>query len=164
MIRALFLLLLASPAMADGTLEGRLVNFSVLVYDDPARPIFVGQGRTVQVGQGVEFGLDREGAQNGVDVVPVAVDISPQRIEVEFLPGVQGELLTAAFNGYVLHFETDCALFEKVGIDREFTTMAMTDADIQTEVSTLFINMSGKTFVPGQGFGLNVQVADCPLS
>jgi hypothetical protein len=164
MIRALALLLMAGPAMAEGTLQGRLVNFSVLVYDDPAQPIFVGQGQTVQVGQGVEFGLDREGAQNGVDVVPVAVDIGPTRIEVEFLPGLEGDLLTAKFNGYVLQFASDCALFEKVGIDRDFTTMAMADADIRAEVSTLFINMSGKTFVPGQRFGLDVAVGDCPLS
>lgn len=164
MIRALVLCLLASPALAETTLEGRLVNFSVLVYDDPARPIFVGQGKTVQVGQGVEFGLEQEGAQNGVDVVPVAVDISPRRIEVAFREGFAGELVSAAFNGYVLHFETDCALFEKVGIDRGFTTMAMADADIRADVSTLYVNMSGKSFAPGSRFALDVQVGDCPLS
>ena len=165
MIRALVLGLLASgPAMAETTLEGRLVQFSVLVYDDPARPIFVGQGKTVQVGQGVEFGLEQEGAQNGVDVVPVTVDISPQRIEVEFLPGVQGELLTAAFNGYVLQFATDCALFKSVAIDRSATTITMSDSDIRAQVGALYINMSGKAFQPGSRFALDVQVADCPLS
>ncbi len=165
MIRAAILLALtACPAMAEGTLEGRVVTFSVLAYDDPARPIFVGRGKTVEVGQGVEFGLDPEGAQNGVDVAPVTVDIGPTRVEVQFKPGLSGQLLISEFNGYVLRFETDCALFDSVSVDLAATNMPLADADIRADVSTLYINMSGKMYDGESRFALDLGVTDCPLS
>lgn len=157
-------LVLASPACAQGTLEGRVVTFSVLTYDDPDRPIFVGQGQTVQVGQGVEFGLQTEGAQNGVDVAPVSVDIGPTRVEVRFDQGIGGQLLTARFNGYVLRFEGDCALFAGVRIDGPNTTIPLAPDDITTDRGALFINVSGLLFDNQSRFALEVEVADCPVS
>ena len=38
------------------------------------------------VGDGVEFGLGPEGAQNGLDVVPVEIEILPRRIEISYPP------------------------------------------------------------------------------
>jgi hypothetical protein len=97
-MRWLLILLLATPAFADTTLRDRIVTFSVLSYDDPATPIFEGAGQTVTVGDGVEFGLNPGGPQNGVDVAPVQVDIGPSRIEVQFRQPM-GRLLEATFNG-----------------------------------------------------------------
>ena len=37
-------------------------------------------------------------------------------------------MFSSVFNGYVLRFETDCALFEGVSIDTAFTTMPLTPA------------------------------------
>lgn len=164
MIRlAALIWLAASPALTETTLQGRLVTFNVLTYDDPAKPYLQAQGRTVQVGDGIEFGLEPEGIINGLQVVPVTVQIGPQRIEVEFKRGT-GVLFDAAFNGYVLRFETDCVLFEGVTIDTQFTTMPLTRAAIHTERGALFINMSGMAYSPGNRFGLNLQVGDCALS
>lgn len=112
---------LAAPVQA-GTLEGRLVTFTVETWDDPEAPLLVARGRTVVVGTGVEFGLGPEGFTGGLDVVPVAVEIGPTRIELSYPQGI-GRFYEAKFNGYVLRFETDCALFDKVAIDPAGTTM-----------------------------------------
>ena len=154
---------LATPVLAEGTLDGRIVTFGVLAYDDPAQPIFEAPGRTVKVGAGVEFGLDRIGAQNGVDVAPVIVDIGPSRVEVRFREG-PGVLLVSEFNGYVLRFEGTCALFRSVRVDASATNMPMADEDIRAETGTLYINMSGKAYTPESRFALDLGVEDCPLS
>lgn len=165
MIRAaLIWLLVASPALAEGTLEGRVVTFSMLAYDDPDNPIFVGKGETVQVGQGVEFGLRPEGAQNGVDVAPVSVDIGPSRVEVRFDQGIGGYLLRAKFNGYVLRFEGDCALFEGVRIDQAGTNIPLLPEAITTKGGALLVKVAGLRYGRESRFALDVAVGDCPVS
>ena len=156
-------LLSAGLAYAEPTLQGRLVTFNVLTYDDLAKPYLQAQGHTVQVGDGIEFGLEPEGIINGLEVVPVTVQISPRRIEVEYKRG-EGLMFSSVFNGYVLRFETDCALFEGVSIDTAFTTMPLTPAAIHTEGGALFINMSGLAYGPGKRFALDIAVGDCALS
>ena len=112
---------LATPVHA-GTLDGRLVTFTVETWDDREAPLFVARGRTVAVGRGTEFDLGPEGFTGGLDVVPVAVEIGPTRIELSYPRGI-GRFYEAEFNGYVLRFETDCALFDRVMIDPAGTTM-----------------------------------------
>jgi hypothetical protein len=153
---------LATPATA-GTLEGRLVTFTVMAWDDPAAPVLEARGRTVTVGTGVEFGLEPEGPVNGLDIVPVLVEIGPTRVEVTYPTG-QGRFWDGAFNGYVLRFETECALFEGWSIDRTFTTLPLKDSDIFTEKGALFINVSGMTYGPEHRLAVDLQVTDCPLS
>lgn len=161
MIRAAALALaLAAPAAA-GTLEGRLVTFSVETWDDRAAPLLVADGRTVAVGQGIEFGLGPQGFTGGLDVVPVTVEIGPQRIELSYPRGI-GRFYEARFNGYVLRFETECALFEHVAIDRAATTMEVTE--IWAETGALYINVSGLGYGPEARLAIDLQVADCPLS
>lgn len=161
MIRAAALALaLAAPAAA-GTLEGRLVTFSVETWDDRAAPLLVANGRTVAVGQGIEFGLGPQGFTGGLDVVPVTVEIGPQRIELSYPRGI-GRFYEARFNGYVLRFETECALFEHVAIDRAATTMEVTE--IWAETGALYINVSGLGYGPEARLAIDLQVADCPLS
>lgn len=159
MVAALF----STMATAEGTLEGRLVTLTVLTYDDPAQPFLQARGKTVMVGRGVEFGLGPEGFTDGLDVVPVTVEIGPSRIELSYPLG-SGQFYTSAFNGYVLRFETDCALFRSVTIDPKATTMALTAADVRAETGALFINVSGRNYGPGQHVALDIVVADCPLS
>lgn len=158
-----FLLLAAGPAMADGTLRDRIVTFSVLAYDDPLQPIYEGSGQTVTVGDGVEFGLNPGGPQNGVDVAPARVDIGPARIEVRF-QGPSGYLLDATFNGYVLAFATECALFEAAHVDASATNMAITDANITTQGGTLYVNVAGLPYSDTSRFAIDLVVGDCPLS
>lgn len=162
MIRALALAaLLAAPAMAEGTLEGRLVTFTVETWDDRSAPYLEARGRTVMVGQGVEFGLEPEGLSGGLDVVPVTVEIGPTRIELRYPRGI-GRFYEATFNGYVLRFETDCALFETVAVDPAGTTMPV--KDIWSENGALYINVSGLGYGPETTLALDIGVADCPLS
>jgi hypothetical protein len=52
-----------------------------------------------------------------------------------------GRFYEAAFNGYVLRFETDCALFEAVAIDPVATTMKVTD--VWAETGALYIMSRG---------------------
>jgi len=152
--------LAAAPAVA-GTLEGRLVTFTVETWDDRDQPYLQARGRTVVVGQGVEFGLEPEGLTGGLDVVPVTVEIGPTRIELSYPRGF-GRFYEATFNGYVLRFETDCALFEHVAIDPATTTMDVTE--IWAEAGALYINVSGLGYGPEATLSLDLEVADCPLS
>lgn len=161
MIRlAVLALLLAAPVQA-GTLEGRLVTFTVETWDQRDQPYLQARGRTVTVGQGVEFGLEPEGLTGGLDVVPVTVEIGPTRIELSYPRGI-GRFYEAAFNGYVLRFETDCALFQGVAIDQAATTMPV--AEIWAETGALYINVSGLEYGPEATLALELEVADCPLS
>jgi hypothetical protein len=162
LIRAAVLaaLLLAAP-VSGGTLEGRLVTFTVETWDVRDAPLLNATGRTVAVGQGVEFGLEPEGLTAGLDVVPVTVEIGPTRIELSYPRGM-GRFYAAKFNGYVLRFETDCALFDKVAIDPAGTTMPVTEVWAQT--GALYINVSGLEYGPDATLALDLQVADCPLS
>jgi hypothetical protein len=161
MMRALpFALLLAVPAAA-GTLEGRLVTFTVETWDQRDQPFVQARGRTVTVGQGVEFGLEPEGLTGGLDVVPVTVEIGPTRIELSYPRGI-GRFYEATFNGYVLRFETECALFENVAIDPAGTTMPV--KEVWAETGALYINVSGLGYGPTATLALDLEVADCPLS
>ena len=161
MIRAAALAVLLATPSAAGTLEGRLVTFTVETWDQRDQPYLQARGRTVTVGQGVEFGLEPEGLTGGLDVVPVTVEIGPNRIELSYPRGI-GRFYEAAFNGYVLRFETDCPLFEGVGIDPAATTMPVTE--IWAETGALYINVSGLGYGPESRLALDLEVADCPLS
>jgi hypothetical protein len=152
--------LLAAPLEA-GTLEGRLVTFTVETWDQRETPLLVARGRTVTVGQGVEFDLGPEGFTGGLDVVPVTVEIGPTRIELRY-PAGSGRFYQAKFNGYVLRFETDCALFEKVAVDAAATTIPVTE--VWAETGALFINVSDLDYGPEAVLALDLEVADCPLS
>ena len=154
------LALLAAPVQA-GTLEGRLVTFTVETWDDREAPMLVARGRTVTVGQGTEFGLGPEGFTGGLDVVPVAVEIGPTRIELSYPKGI-GRFFDAKFNGYVLRFETECALFQNVAVDPAATTMQV--KEVWAETGALYINVSGLGYGPEATLALDVEVADCPLS
>jgi hypothetical protein len=161
MIRAVALILAMAVPAAAGTLEGRLVTFTVETWDKRETPLLAARGRTVTVGQGVEFGLEPEGFTGGLDVVPVTVEIGPSRIELSYPRGI-GRFYDAAFNGYVLRFETECALFEKVAIDPAGTTMPVTE--VWAEAGALYINVSGLGYGPTSTLALDLEVADCPLS
>lgn len=160
---AIALAILATPACAGGTLEGRLVTLNVLTYDDPAAPLLESRGRTVKVGHGVEFGMGPEGGQNGFDVVPVQVQIGASRIELSY-GREAGAFWPATFNGYVLRFQADCVVFTAARIDRSFTTMPIADNAIRLTADALFINVSGLNYGPDERLGLDLQVADCTLS
>ncbi|MCU0829330.1 MAG: hypothetical protein MUE52_18575 [Tabrizicola sp.] len=161
MIRALALLVALATPCAAGTLEGRLVTFSVETWDVRETPILIAKGRTVMVGQGVEFDLGPQGFTGGLDIVPVTVEIGPSRIELTYPKGI-GWFYTAKFNGYVLRFETECALFENVAIDPAATTMTVTE--VWAETGALYINVSGLKYGPEARLALDLEVADCPLS
>lgn len=162
MIRVLALALgLASPALG-GTLEGRTVTFTVETWDDRERPYLQAQGRTVTVGEGVEFGLEPEGLTAGLDIVPVTVEIGPTRIELSYPAAGSGRFFEAAFNGYVLRFATECALFDRVAIDPAGTTLPV--AEVWAETGALYVNVSGLAYGPEATLALDLEVADCPLS
>jgi hypothetical protein len=154
---------LAGPALAEATLAGRTVTLSTLTYDDPARPLYVGQGETVIVTDAVEFGLDREGVQNGLDVVPVRINIDARRIEFDYSGTDPGLFATADFNGYILTFEVDCTLFTGASIDREFSTLPLAKDALSFSRDTLRINGSGLAYDRKSRFAVDLEVTDCPL-
>lgn len=161
---ALALMLAASPALAGGTLEGRIVTLNVETWDDAAQPILISVGRTVQVGAGVEFGMGPEGRTPGFDVVPVQVEILPDRIEFSY--GVEsgtGDFWPARFNGYVLRFAVECALIAGAKVDAAATTMPVTDADVFSDGQALFVNVAGRAYGPDARLAVDLVVTDCLL-
>jgi hypothetical protein len=160
-IRGLALAAALAGSATAGTLEGRLVTFTVETWDQREAPLLQARGRTVAVGDGVEFGLEPEGLTGGLDVVPVTVEIGPTRIELTYPRGI-GRFYEARFNGYVLRFETDCALFRAVAIDPQASTMPVTE--VWSEAGALYINVSGLGYGPQTRLALDIEVADCPLS
>ena len=150
--------------MAGGSLEGRTVTFRVLAFDDPAYPLFTGHGRTVKIGDGVEFGLSPEGAQNFVDVVPVEVNISETRIELDYANTQQGRFLAAEFNGYELSFPTECALILSASVDGGATNLPLAPKALTVEPGRLLINVEGLAHTEASRMAIDVEVGDCPLS
>ena len=154
----------ALPALAEGTLQGRIVTFRVLAYDDPALLLFDGVGRTVRAGPGVEFGLEMEGGQNGLDVVPVVVNIGDDRIEMSYQHVAPGVFATATFNGYELRFDTECALFSAAEIDKGATTLPLDDTALRSERGSLFVNVAGHPYGRTTRIAIDLDVTDCPMS
>lgn len=163
-LAAAMLAALPAQAGADGTLEGRSVTLRVLTYDIPEDPWFEGQGQTVSVGAMVEFGLELEGAQNGLDVVPVQVNVSARRIELSYHATPPGAFVPARFNGYELQFDTDCALFDAASLDREKTTLPLDDNALTMRGGSLFINVQGLEYDQSSRIAVDLSVADCPMS
>lgn len=159
-----FVLHATAPAFATTSLEGRIVTFRVIAYDDPDAPLFDGIGETVKVGTGVEFGLYPEGAQNGLDVIPAQVNIGPDRVEVTWPFAGTGTVMQAEFNGYELKFEADCVLIEGAGIDHARTTMDLPDDAVTFSRDTLWIDLAGQPFGPDERVAVVIDVGDCPLS
>ncbi len=153
----------ASPVAADGTLIGRLVTMNVETYDVDGAPIFISKGRTVRVGNSVEFDLLPENGFNGLDVVPVRIEITNDRIEFSYGKQQGSFFQPARFNGYVLRFEAECGLFESARVDAGSNTIELTDDRISTQNGALFVDVKGLTFGPNAAFGVDVRVSDCLL-
>jgi hypothetical protein len=81
-IRLALPLIFATQSVAAGGLMERTVTFGALAYDDVAAPIFVGERHPAVVTNGIEYGLEPEGVQNGWDIVPAIIDIRDQQIIV----------------------------------------------------------------------------------
>ena len=161
---ALAAALFATPALAERSLNGRTVTFRVLAMEGPGIAVFEGQGRTVQVGNGAEFGLDREGTQNGLDVVPVQIDISASRIELSYAGNPPGYFAHVWFNGYELSFPTECALILDAHLDMSGTTFPITDDDLTIEANRLRINVEGLAYHPEDRVAIDIDVGDCVIS
>jgi hypothetical protein len=149
------------PPGAEPTLMGRKVSFHILTYDDPDSPLFVGRDHKAKVTKATEFGLGTEGAQNNLDVVPILVDISGTRIEIRYSIAEPGELAEAAFNGYVLAFESDCLLFQNAWVDRRFSNLPMTNDRVSFDGGTLFLNVSGFKYDRDSRFAVDLDLAEC---
>lgn len=161
---AIILALWPIAAQAEGSLQGRLVTLYTLTYDQPDAPLLRARGATVMVGDGVEFGLGPEGAQNGLDVVPVLIEILPRRIEISYPPEAgAGTFWPAEFNGYVLEFEEDCALFKGAQIDPSATSMAVQPDDLSLRGNALYINVSERDYGPKAHMAIDLDVSDCLL-
>ena len=160
----LALCLMISPAWGEETLMGRSVVFSVLAYDDPARPLFLGRRHDAVVTDGIEFGLVSEGVQNDLDVLPVLIDISATRIEMTYPTAPPSTVHPSKFNGYVLEFLTDCLLFQSASIDQAATTLPLTEDNVFWEFGTLYINLSGFDTNTQTRVAVDFTVADCAIS
>lgn len=164
MIRAaLALTLAASGAGAEG-LMGRDVTFGALAYEDRDAPIYIGDRHPARVSDQVEYGLGPEGVQNGWDIIPAIIDIRANQIVITYPDMIPGQFPEIAFNGYVLDFLTECVLFNGAEQNLDLSTEPLTDGAVFTEISQLYIDMSGVTFGPETFIVIDLDVAPCPLS
>lgn len=153
----------AGAEMVPEGLEGRSVTFNILTYDDPDQPLFDGIRHPALVGDGVEYGLGPEGAQNGIDVVPVLIDVSARRIEFSYAATPPSSFMRAEFNGYVLRFPTECLLLTGAALIPDATTLELEPEDLRVEPQALFVNVSGLTFDREDRITVAVDVMDCPI-
>ncbi len=160
------MLLVSGPLAAQmgATLMGRIVTLKVMTYDNPAEPIFEGRPHANRVTDDVEFGLKTEGTQNNVDVVPILIDIAASRITFDYSTAEPGELAEANFNGYVLDFGGTCDLFWGARVDRDFSTLPMTDNRIFFVGGVLYVNVSALRFDRGSRFAIDLDLSGCGVS
>ena len=158
---ALALLLLASPAMAEG-LDGRAVLFRAEVLDAVGSAVFASSDYAGRVGAGPEFGMLAE-ATAGFAVVPVTVDLAADRIDLSYAGTVPGAFTAAPFNGYVLTFPAECTLLTGAAVDAAATTLPLTDAALTVEPQALRIDVAGLRHGPADRIGIRLTVTDCLL-
>lgn len=166
LIAALLSLFLTTTVQAQEGLTGRSVTFSILTFDDPRTPLFQSRRHSAVVVDGIEFGVGREGAQNDLDAVPVLVDISDSRIEINYsiADTPTGLLASARFNGYVLDFHTDCKLFGSASVDRGSTNVPFTNDRLSHENGVLSVNVAGIAYTRESRIVIDVQVNACATS
>ena len=156
---ALGLAIWATGALAEG-LDGRIVTFEVLTYDDPAAPLFRSSAYTATVGPGPEFGLLPE-TGNGLEAVTVTVDFSSRRLDIGFENTFPAVFAPAVFNGYVLTFTVDCLLIEGAALDPAATTLPLGPGDVTVTPRSLLIDVGGLAHTPEDRIGLTLDVTDC---
>ena len=149
----------ATHALAEG-LEGRIVTFEVLTYDDPAAPLFQSSPYTATVGPGPEFGLLPE-TGNGLEAVTVTVDFSARRLDIGFENTYSAVFAEALFNGYVLTFTVDCLLFEGAALDPATTTLPLEPGDVTVTPRSVLIDVGGHFHTPQDRIGITLDVTDC---
>lgn len=159
---AALLTLLAMPVAGEG-LEGRTVLLRVEAWDDPARPLLVSRDYVAVVGPGPEFALGPEAGQ-ALPIPPVAVDLGPDRIDLRYLGQEEGFFDAARFNGFVLTFPADCALFEGAALDPAATSPRIAGARVEVRPQAVRVHVGGLDYGPGDRLGLLLDVTDCVLS
>lgn len=158
------LLIAAMPAHADDTgLMGRKVIFNVSTYDDPATPYLTSRDYIGVVADGPEFGMQREGLI-GIDVVPVLIDVSANRVVFSYETAEPSAFAIAKFNGYILRFPTECVLITDAAIDLDDTTLPLKSNALTITAQSLSLNVSGLGFDQQDRIALTLKVRDCPLS
>lgn len=165
---ALLLALLAAHAPVDrawaGGLDGRTVLIRAETWDDPSAPYLQSRDYAGAVGAGVEFGVEWEGSL-GLAVVPVDVDVSDGRIDLDYARALgEGRFTQAEFNGYVLSFPVECTLLLGAELDLAATTGSLRKAKVIVEPQALRIDLGGLPHGPGDRLGVLLDVADCPIS
>lgn len=154
-----------SPRPSLGpSLIGRSVALAVQVYNDPAKPLFYGRLHLRAIGDGVEFDLDREGPQNGLDVIPVFIDVRARSIVIDYSPTPATELFPAKFNGYVIEFETECDLLRGARIDWEGTNLPVAADALTVEADMLHVNLEGLPVAPSSRVEIDLDLGDCPAA
>ncbi len=158
------LLFAALPAIANETgLMDRTVIFKVMTWDDPDLPYLISRDFVGVVGDGPEFGMQREGFI-GIDVVPVLIDVSADRITFSYATADPGTFALAGFNGYTLRFPIDCVLISDAAIDLGGTSLPLKPDALTITPQSLSLNVAGLPFDRDDKITLNLTVQDCPLS
>jgi len=140
---------------------GRDVVMSVQTYNDPNEPLFVGAEHTSKVTEGIEFGLGNEGQQNDIDVVPILIDISANRIEIRYSIAPPSELMTARFNGYALKFGAGCGEIKRGRVDTDFTNLPFDNKRVRVRDGILMLNVSALATNRDSQLAVDLEMSDC---
>jgi hypothetical protein len=160
---ALLILCLAVPALGqEARPAAQIATLRILTYDDPADLLFESVTYRATVGPGIEFGAAREGRE-GIDTVPVLVDIENGRIEFSYIPAAGPDRFTqAVFNGYELSF-APCLRFDDLTVT-EAVGIALTPDRVFSVGNRLFVNVSALDYTAQSRFTLRVKAAPCVAS
>ena len=154
-------LALTSTAWAEGSLLGLPVTLQVQTYDTPDEMIFESGIVDAVVSNEREFSIGPGQSQQKLDVVPITLDITENRVKIAYTVPSIGELYKARFNGYVLTFTSTCQALVSARLAPEISDLHMSNKRIRVDGNSLLINVSGMTYLPNSKIGIDIEVADC---
>lgn len=164
LVAVLVAALLALPsALAAQGLEGRTVLMRGETWDNPAIPYLLSSDYVGLVGEGPEFGFIPE-TNGNMYVVPVTIDLGPDRVAFSYEGTKGGTFTQAQFNGYVLSFPVECTLLEGARLDLAATSPALAKAEVKVGPRELRVDVAGLTYTARDRIELLLDVTDCPIS
>lgn len=144
-------------------LVGERVSIAIYTYDDPGAILLQRGPYEAEVTDDVEFGLRRTKPE-GLDAVPVLVDVSAGEVFFNYAFSGSGRFATAGFNGYELRYLGPCAILRRAEIDAERSSLALGPEAISFTTEWIRINVSGVDYDPSSRLSIRVQVEGCPGS
>lgn len=140
---------------------GQSWTFQVITYDEPGTLLYETPVHDFTIGAGAELGLDSEGRKDNFNLIPLNVDISATRIEIDYRNADPGPFYDARFNGYIFDFGESCPQIVGAKLDPEQTNMAIGNKRLSVDHDRFFVNVSGLEVDRTSRMVIDLVLEDC---